>query len=137
SVIDPVRGALKCQHFFGFDGDAEGWPDIGREMEAATPVREAAEMDEDDVALLMYTSGTTGRPKGSMMTVGNAWWNDVNELLMLDIVSSDTVLTYAPMFHVGGLNVLTLTALLKGCHLVLHKAFDPGQVIADIERYKV
>jgi len=137
SVLEPVRGALKCQRFFGFGDHSEAWPDIAREMERATPVHAAAEMDPDDVAILIYTSGTTGRPKGSMMTVGNIWATMVNEMLMVDVLSTDTLLTYAPLFHVGGLNVLTMTTILKGAHVVLHQSFDPGQVIADIARYKV
>jgi fatty-acyl-CoA synthase len=136
-VIDPGRATLACKCFYGFDSEAAAWPDVRRAMEDSEPLREATELAEDDVAVLMYTSGTTGRPKGSMMTCGNIWWNNVNELLALDIMSNDVLLTYAPLFHVGGLNVLTLSCLLKGVHLVLHPTFDPGRVIADVARYKV
>jgi fatty-acyl-CoA synthase len=136
-VIDPVRPTLVCKCFYGFNSDAAAWPDVRRAMEDIEPLREAAELVEDDVAVLMYTSGTTGRPKGSMTTCGNIWWNNVNELLALDIMSDDVLLTYAPLFHVGGLNVLTLSCLLKGVHVVLHPTFDPGRVIADVARYKV
>lgn len=137
SMIDTVRTALPCKHYYGFAGATGEWRALEPAMEEARPWREAAEMGEDDVAALMYTSGTTGRPKGSMMTVGNIWWNNVSELLTIDIMSDDVLLTYAPLFHVGGLNVLTLSCLLKGVHVVLHPAFEPARVLADVARYKV
>ncbi|WP_151638130.1 MULTISPECIES: acyl-CoA synthetase [Noviherbaspirillum] len=137
AVIDPVRQTLKCECFYGFGSEASAWPDIRLAIKEVEPLREAVELADDDVAILMYTSGTTGRPKGSMMTCGNIWWNNVNELLSLDIMSSDVLLTCAPLFHVGGLNVLTLTCVLKGVHVILHPTFDPARVIADVARYKV
>jgi fatty-acyl-CoA synthase len=136
-VINPVRNALTCARYYGFDGNAEGWPAIEPAMGQAMPLADAATPAQDDVAMLMYTSGTTGRPKGSMMSVGNIWWNNVSELLTLDVLSTDVLLTFAPLFHVGGLNVLTLTSLLKGAHVVLHPGFDPAQIVADVPRYKV
>ncbi|NEX63721.1 acyl-CoA synthetase [Noviherbaspirillum galbum] len=142
AVIGPVRPALRCQRYYGFGGKdgrngAEAWPDLAGFMAECQPLRDAAELAEDDVAALMYTSGTTGHPKGSMMTVGNIWWNMVSELVTVDISSNDVLLTYAPLFHVGGLNVLTLSCLLKGVHVVLHPAFDPARVIADVPRHGV
>ena len=63
---------------------------------------------EDDVAMIMYTSGTTGRPKGAMLTHGNFWWNNANGMHALDRLQDDVTLTAAPIFHIGGLNVTTL-----------------------------
>jgi len=74
----------------------------------------------------MYTSGTTGRPKGAMLTHGNLWWNNVNALHTLDIVQDDVTLVVAPLFHIGGLNVTTLVTWQKGGEVVLHRSFDPG-----------
>jgi fatty-acyl-CoA synthase len=53
----------------------------------------------------MYTSGTTGRPKGAMLTHGNIWWNNTNAMHTIDFEQNDVTLTSSPMFHIGGLNV--------------------------------
>jgi fatty-acyl-CoA synthase len=91
----------------------------------------------DQTALLMYTSGTTGRPKGVVLTHGNLWWNAVNVLLALDFRHDDVSLVVAPMFHIGGLNMTTLLTLQKGGHVVVHAGFEPAAVLDEIERSRV
>ncbi len=91
----------------------------------------------DEVAVIMYTSGTTGRPKGAMLTHGNFLWNDVNALLGYDTLSDDRTLVVAPLFHIGGLNVTPLTAFLKGATVVLERSFDPGRVLELIPRHRI
>ena len=85
----------------------------------------------------MYTSGTTGRPKGAMLTHGNLWWNNASAMHTLDILADDVTLTPAPIFHIGGLNVTTLVTLQKGGLVVLHRTFDPGRALADIAAHKI
>ncbi len=91
----------------------------------------------DEVAVIMYTSGTTGRPKGAMLTHGNLFWNNVNALLSFDVSQDDVSLVAAPLFHIGGLNVTTLVTLQKGGQIVLMPAFDPGQALKLIADYRV
>ena len=91
----------------------------------------------NEVAVIMYTSGTTGRPKGAMLTHGNLFWNNVNALLSLDFSQDDVSLVAAPLFHIGGLNVTTLVTLQKGGQIVLMPAFDPGQALKLIAEYRV
>src|SRR5438093_11066619 len=55
----------------------------------------------------------------------------------VDVLSDDTLLVFAPIFHIGGLNVLLMTTLLKGGHVVLHRSFDPARAIADIAAYGI
>jgi fatty-acyl-CoA synthase len=100
---------------------------------AAPPVA----VDEDDVATIMYTSGTTGRPKGAMLTHGNFWWNNANAMHAMDFWQDDVTLTAAPIFHIGGLNVTTLATFQKGGLVVLHRAFDPGRALAEIAAHRV
>jgi len=100
---------------------------------AAAPEREAEASSTLDVpVLVVYTSGTTGRPKGAVLTQDALLWNAVNSTLMHDLTSEDHVLTTLPMFHVGGLNIQTLPALHAGARVSLHRRFDPAATLAAI-----
>ena len=78
----------------------------------------------DAVALIAYTSGTTGRPKGAMLTHNALLANARHGQALFEITSDDRVLTMLPMFHVGGLNIQTVPALLAGAEIVLHQKFN-------------
>jgi fatty-acyl-CoA synthase len=86
----------------------------------------------DAPALIVYTSGTTGRPKGAVLTQEALFWNAVNGTAMHDMTSADRVLTTLPMFHVGGLNIQTLPALHAGATVILHRRFDPDATLRAI-----
>ena len=79
----------------------------------------------DDVCMIMYTSGTTGRPKGAMLTHGGLTWNCVNVLINLDLRLDEVALISAPMFHTAALNHTALPVFLKGGTNVLVAKFDP------------
>jgi fatty-acyl-CoA synthase len=108
------------------------------ELEAA--VREAPgdlpdnDITLDDPCLILYTSGTTGRPKGAVLTHGNLTWNTINQLGHVDILSTDTALCIAPLFHVTGLGQVSLPTLFKGGTVVVAPRFDAGEVLATIAR---
>ncbi|WP_197046636.1 AMP-binding protein [Oceanobacillus salinisoli] len=70
----------------------------------------------DDLFVLMYTSGTTGFPKGSMLTQNNIAWTSINRILDFEIVKNDQTSVVAPMFHVGGLLMFSLPAIRSGSH---------------------
>jgi fatty-acyl-CoA synthase len=89
---------------------------------------------EEDEVLIVYTSGTTGRPKGAVLTQSALLWNGFNSIHAHDLSQTDHVLTVLPMFHVGGLNNQTLPALLAGASVTLHKRFDPGSWLSDVAR---
>jgi fatty-acyl-CoA synthase len=90
------------------------------------------EVGLDDPCLLLYTSGTTGRPKAAVLTHGNLTWNTVNQLAHLDVLGTDKALCIAPLFHCVGLGQITLPTLFKGGSVEPVARFDPGTILARI-----
>ncbi len=88
----------------------------------------------DDPVLLVYTSGTTGTPKGALLTQANIHWNTANSIHMHAMSGYDHVLTTIPMFHVGGLNIQTVPVLLAGGTVTVHARFDAGATLDAIAR---
>jgi len=136
-VVEKARPGLCCRHFFSSEGDNPGWRHLATEREGAKPLPAAVSVDTHDTAIIMYTSGTTGLPKGAMLTHGNIMWNNINASLAFGGSRDDVVMTVAPLFHIGGLNVMTLQSFHAGSTLVLLRNFDPQQVLEDIQRYGV
>jgi fatty-acyl-CoA synthase len=102
---------------------------------AAEPIDEPVSLD--DTCMIMYTSGTTGRPKGAALTHGNITWNSVNVLIDHDLAADEVALVSAPMFHTAGLNMLTLPVLLKGGTSVIVSGFDPEATLELVERQRI
>lgn len=136
-LIDSIRGDLQCTRFIGLKAFSALWEDLEALLMTSDSLQHCVQTEPDDVAIIMYTSGTTGRPKGAMLTHANLFWNNMNVFLATDTIIRKVSLTCAPLFHVGGLNVTTLPTLLKGGHLILQDVFDPERVLADIETYQV
>src|ERR1700759_4722044 len=84
--------------------------------------------------LIVYTSGTTGRPKGAVLQQEALLWNGVMSQHMHGLTSDDHVLTVLPFFHVGGLNIQTTPALHHGATVTIHSRFTPDAALASFER---
>ncbi|MDA9435796.1 class I adenylate-forming enzyme family protein [Bradyrhizobium sp. CCBAU 51627] len=84
--------------------------------------------------LIVYTSGTTGRPKGAVLRQEALFWNGVMSQHMHNMTSDDHVLTVLPFFHVGGLNIQTTAALQLGATVTIQARFTPDTALATIER---
>jgi fatty-acyl-CoA synthase len=135
-LIEPVRTALPVRRYLAVE-PAEGWEPYGAVRDAAEPLGRPATVGEDEVALIMYTSGTTGLPKGATLTHGNLWWNNANYMHLLDFLEDDVTLVCAPLFHIGGLNLTTLVTWQKGGEVVLHRSFDAAAVLAAIPAQRI
>ncbi|MFD5969835.1 long-chain fatty acid--CoA ligase [Streptomyces sp. NPDC060311] len=116
------------------DGEGLGYEDL-------LAAGDTGPLDEpvapDDPCVIMYTSGTTGRPKGAVLSHANITWNSVNVLVDTDLTGDEVTLVVAPLFHTAGLNMTCLPTLLKGGRVVLLDAFDPGTVLDVVERRRV
>lgn len=137
AVLEQIRTKSDVQRYIGTESAARGWESHAALIQASQPIAKPAKAEADDVALLMYTSGTTGRPKGAMLSHGNLCWNNINLLHLLELGSTEVSLVVAPLFHIGGLNVTTLLTWQKGGEIVLHRNFDPAAAVAAIEEHGV
>ncbi len=113
-------------------------PGLGLEiLEAHTDCSPERAGGEDSPLLLCYTSGSTGAPKGVVLTQRAILWNAVNSTHMHDLTSADRVLTTLPLFHVGGMNIQTTPALHAGASVTLHAKFDAAAALEAIERERI
>jgi fatty-acyl-CoA synthase len=103
----------------------------------AAPLHGETSVSLDDDALILYTSGTTGRPKGAVLTHGNITFNTMNQLAHTDVRSSDRVLCSAPIFHVVGLGQVTLPTLFKGGTVVVAPKFDAATVLELVPQLEI
>jgi fatty-acyl-CoA synthase len=92
---------------------------------------------DDDDLLLLYTAGTTGRPKGARLTHRNCFWTNLSLDRTADLSGTDVVLQLLPQFHVGGWNVQPLLAWWKGATVVLESRFDAARALDLIQRRRI
>ena len=105
--------------------------------EASTnrPLLDSAQ--DDDPLLLVYTSGTTGKPKGALLTHANCFWTNVGFDVATGIAGDDVVLQVLPQFHCGGWNVQALLSWWKGARVVLERTFEPDRCLELIESKRI
>ena len=100
-----------------------------------TPLDEP--VDHDDLFMIQYTSGTSGRPKGVQLTHGNIVWNCFNLIVDVDVRSDEVALVTAPLFHTAALNQVLFPLILKGATCLVEARFDPARAIELIEEHGV
>ncbi|MGY3495114.1 AMP-binding protein [Bradyrhizobium sp. USDA 4502] len=90
-----------------------------------------------DLMRLMYTSGTTDRPKGVMLTYENVYWKSADQTLVLGLNTDTRLLVVGPLYHVGALDLPGIAVLWHGGMLCIHRTFEPEPALAAIEREKL
>ncbi|HEY3035810.1 MAG TPA: long-chain-fatty-acid--CoA ligase, partial [Streptosporangiaceae bacterium] len=136
-ALDGVRDQLpEVRHFVAFEGARDGWVDYETAIAAADPDFTQPEIGERDLLTINYTSGTTARPKGVMITHRNAALNTIGTLLHLPIRVGERYLWTLPMFHANGWTYTWTVTAAAGVHVCLRKV-EPAAVFRLIRDEKV
>lgn len=115
----------------------QGENSFSSKLSALPPQNEYAfTAQELDPVMILYTSGTTGAPKGAILTYKMLFWNSINTTLRLNISQNDCVVIFLPFFHTGGWNVLTTPFIHRGAKVVFLKKFDAEQILSLSEKEK-
>ena len=136
-AIDGVRDQMPgVRHFVAFEGGKSGWLDYEALIRVTGPTFERPDIDERDLLTINYTSGTTSRPKGVMITHRNAAMNTIGTLLHLPMGVGDRYLWTLPMFHANGWTFTWTVTAVGGTHVCLRKV-DPALVFSLIRDERV
>ena len=142
ATTDAIRARCPgVTRWVALEGARAGWEDKGWEdyealLAAATPDFPRPTLDEKDLLTINYTSGTTSRPKGVMITHRNAWVNSVGTLLHHPMTPADRYLWTLPMFHANGWTFTWIVTAAGATHVCLRKV-DPALIFELIERERI
>jgi fatty-acyl-CoA synthase len=127
-AVDSVRDQMPgVRHFVALEGSRDGWLDYEAAIAAASPGFARPEIGERDLLTINYTSGTTARPKGVMITHRNAAVNTIGTLLHMPMAIGDRYLWTLPMFHANGWTFTWTVTAAGGTHVCLRKV-EPAEV---------
>jgi fatty-acyl-CoA synthase len=129
AVSPPLLEALPDARVVGLDFAPAGSASFEQILAAGTGDGRSSSLDLSCPRLVVYTSGTTGRPKGAVLRQEALVWNAAMSQHMHALTSDDHVLTVLPFFHVGGLNVLTTPAVQLGATVTIHPRFAPDAAL--------
>ena len=135
-VVDSMRSQLAVGHYVSLEGvPIDGAWVYEEELAAAAAVQpQWPSLDSDDPACILYTSGTTGRPKGALIPQRQILWNCINTAVSWGLSESDVSPIFTPMFHSGGLFVFLAPLFYLGGRVVLARTFDADESLPVIER---
>ena len=137
AAADSIRARCPAvTHWVALEGAREGWEDYEALIAGATRVFPRPPLEEKDLLTINYTSGTTSRPKGVMITHRNAWVNAVGTLLHHPLTPSDRYLWTLPMFHANGWTFVWIVTAAGGTHVCLRKV-DPAGVFASVRNERI
>jgi fatty-acyl-CoA synthase len=136
-VIDSVRRHMPdVRHFVALEGQKAGWQDYEASIQANAPGFAGPEISETDLLAINYTSGTTSRPKGVMITHRNAWMNSLGTLAHWPMTPADRYLWTLPMFHANGWT-FTWTVTAAGAVHVCLRAVEAAAIYELLQRERI
>ncbi len=121
-TVEAIRGDLAgVRHFVALEDARDGWLDYETLVSTASSGFARPDINESDLVTINYTSGTTSRPKGVMITHRNAWINAVGALLHVPMTCEDRYLWTLPMFHANGWTFTWIVTAVGAAHVCLRK----------------
>jgi fatty-acyl-CoA synthase len=138
-TVDTLKPLVECEHYIAMGKTAPARGVIyenalSQGSEAGVPLPQLA---YTDTWAILYTSGTTGQPKGAQVTYGNFFYNAVGMGAAIDLTSEDVNLNVLPTFHAGGLGLYAGPIFHAGGTLVVMRAFEPGEFLRLIGEWQV
>jgi fatty-acyl-CoA synthase len=137
-MVDGIRDQLPgVTHFVALEGQRDGWLDYEQLLAAAPPAFTRPEITERDLLTINYTSGTTARPKGVMITHRNAYLNAIGTLLHVPMAAlTERYLWTLPMFHANGWTFTWIITAAGGTHVCLRRV-EPPRIFAELARERI
>ncbi len=136
-AVDRVRARLPgVKHFVAFDDSKNGWLSYEEHLAATMPASDFPPVQEDDLLSINYTSGTTARPKGVMLTHRNIYLNILGRLAHTHMSSAERYLWTLPMFHVNGWAFVWTITAVGGTHVCLRKP-EPKAILKHLRQEAV
>ena len=136
-AVDSIRGELPgVQAFVALESPRAGWLDYEALLAASPATFDRPDIRETDLITINYTSGTTSRPKGVMITHRNAYMNAVGTLVHHPMSCADRYLWTLPMFHANGWTFVWIVTAAGGTHVCLRKV-DPAGVFASVRNERI
>jgi acyl-CoA synthetase (AMP-forming)/AMP-acid ligase II len=131
-AVDRIRSQVpEAEHFVALEGSRDGWLDYEATLRSFPTVFTRPSIRESDLATINYTSGTTSRPKGVMITHRNAYLNVVGTLIHFHMTAADRYLWTLPMFHANGWAFVWTVTAVGAAHICLRKV-EPRAVFEKI-----
>ncbi len=131
-VLAPIAKIAGVQNIFTLAGDGGG--SLSGAANTAAPIDRIQPRHEDDLASILYTSGTTGRSKGAMLSHGNLASNAITLNTLWGIAPDDVLIHALPIFHIHGLFVALHTAMLSACEIIFLPKFDVTEIRRQLPR---
>lgn len=133
----PGIEAAGIAHVIPTESGLPGFPGLPELLDRPSGGRVSVTVAADDPAAIVYTSGTTGKPKGAVLSHRNLTFVSINAVLDVGVSRDDIALLISPLFHVASLGMGALPTVLAGGTIILERGFEAGRALAQIERHGV